>query len=660
MMKYKFAICILLSVVAIGAIARDIDEMDRDAEAYFEKKDFSKAINLWLNILDIDPDNERIQKKIEMIYDLKQKKDISIQKAKINYKLAKKTLMKIRKSEELSSKEIDESMNIIRDKSRIAIRSFITAYRIDPKDPEFIEMKEEMRRLDKEVKAEEEREKLSRELKEKNLRLRSLARKMMKEEKYETALQYWEEILSFLPNDKVAKEGQRSARLAIDNRLKFEKIKSLMASGTQLLKEKKYKKARLEFVQVMNIDPDNGDAKDFIEEIDDKIEEQRNYQAMLLQTEDFYQSGLNNLRNNEFDQAREDFENVIALIEDYKDAKRRLASIDRLRKEYEERVKAAKLQRITREFQNGLIALSEGRYKDAISAFEITLSLDSENALAKKYIARAKDAQQLIEEETVDENSPYFDIINSLIVSGKYLYEKGRYVESRNKWNQILKLFPKNKIATEYALRIDLKLNPGAYKIFADRLIREGKKFLKNRNYSAALKKFEMIKSISEEYPRIDEMIAKAKAGIREKGSVIALSARRTGPITPALRKEINRRYRLGITYFRRGGKNNIEKALAQFRWIVQRDPNHIKSIISVNKIEAQLRIGTSTVKTRRKRLTDKQIRLARKYYYRGINYYSNNDFKKAIIEWRKVLAIDPYNVKAKNNIRKVLVYIGR
>ncbi len=58
--------------------------------------------------------------------------------------------------------------------------------------------------------------------------------------------------------------------------------------------------------------------------------------------------------------------------------------------------------------------------------------------------------------------------------------------------------------------------------------------------------------------------------------------------------------------------------------------------------------------------LTAKQRELVNKYYYNGINYYTNNNFQKAIEEWRKVLAIDPGNVKARNNIRKVLAFMER
>jgi len=49
-----------------------------------------------------------------------------------------------------------------------------------------------------------------------------------------------------------------------------------------------------------------------------------------------------------------------------------------------------------------------------------------------------------------------------------------------------------------------------------------------------------------------------------------------------------------------------------------------------------------------------------RKHYFSGINYYSNNDFNRAIAEWRKVLAIDPNHAKAQNNIRRCLALMGQ
>ena len=83
---------------------------------------------------------------------------------------------------------------------------------------------------------------------------------------------------------------------------------------------------------------------------------------------------------------------------------------------------------------------------------------------------------------------------------------------------------------------------------------------------------------------------------------------------------------------------------------------------ININKIEAQLRIsrGGRAESVEKKRLTEKQRQLVRIHYFKGINYYSNNNFNRAIEEWRKVLAIDPTYEKARINIRKCFALIKR
>ena len=83
-------------------------------------------------------------------------------------------------------------------------------------------------------------------------------------------------------------------------------------------------------------------------------------------------------------------------------------------------------------------------------------------------------------------------------------------------------------------------------------------------------------------------------------------------------------------------------------------------ALIYINKIEAQLRVGSPVVSKTIKKLTSKQKRLVKVHYFKGINYYFNNSFDRAISEWRKVLAIDPAHEKAKLNIRKCLVLLKR
>jgi tetratricopeptide (TPR) repeat protein len=92
----------------------------------------------------------------------------------------------------------------------------------------------------------------------------------------------------------------------------------------------------------------------------------------------------------------------------------------------------------------------------------------------------------------------------------------------------------------------------------------------------------------------------------------------------------------------------------------VQNDPGNIKAIIAVNKIEAQIRGGSSVAGTSGRKLSPEQEARVRRYYNSGINYYQNNEYSKAIAEWRKVLIIDPRNEKARSNIIKTTELLGR
>ena len=298
---------------------------------------------------------------------------------------------------------------------------------------------------------------------------------------------------------------------------------------------------------------------------------------------------------------------MLALIENYKDTAARLATIDRLKKEYEEQQRVARLKTIDVQFEKGLIALNDAKYKDAIASFEEVLVLDPNNDLAKKYIQTAKEAQDQIEEETVTEDSPYYSIVNSLAVSGKVLYDKGDYSESRRRWEKILDLFPKNRLATEYLLKCNIRINPQAFNEFSERYIAEGRTLLKDKNFRLALQKFEMIKSIQANYPGIDGLIANARAGIGTKPA-----ANVNVPL-----EEIERRTRLGIDYYRKGGEDNMKLALQQFKWINANDPDNTNALIYMNKIESQLRVEAGEPEAVQK-LNPRQQRLVTHILYQG------------------------------------------
>jgi tetratricopeptide (TPR) repeat protein len=650
---YKKFLALLTAVMFFSPLpifTQSTKEMDRQAQEYFDNKEFSKAVALWLNMLDIDPNNMDIQKKVEFLYEMKQKKDLELEKSKMNYKLAKKEIIK-NFAKDVSYEDAEENLAASRETAKIAFDSFIIAYRIDPKDSDMQLIRDDMQKLEKLLASEDKRLALSKEQRERAKALTLLAVAAMDEARYQDALGHLKEILTFMPENIDAIEGKRQAEIAIDNIIRYESIKKFMASGRSYFELNDFKLARQDFMNVLQLDPENNAAQDYIEKIDEILNSKKKYEQRLREAETFYVSALKNLRENRFNEARDELENVITLIANYKDARERLAGIPKLKAEFDRKERERRLRQINEEFQNGLIALADLRYQDAISAFENTLKLDPGNKLAPFYIQRAKDAQKLVEEEVVDENSTYFDLVNPLVVSGKRLFEAKRYEESKKRWNQILELFPSNRIANEYNFKCELRLNPAAGDAIIKKMVTDGEDLLKKKEYRNAYRKFELVKSINPDYPDIQNLLKKAEREQSFTGSAL---------LTQEEKSDLDRRYNLGMAYYQKGGDDNIKKALVELRWVASKDPNNIKAVVAVNKIESQSRAGISAAKGEGSKLTPEQEALVRKYYYSGINYYSNNDFKRAIAEWRKVIAIDPGHTRAKNNIRKCLALLGQ
>jgi len=545
-------------------------------------------------------------------------------------------------------------------KSEEAVRNFIIAYRIDPNDPELQPLRNRVTRLRNEIDIEIERQRLSRENRQKYEEYRRRAVEFRNAKDFENAIIWYDKMLAVFPNDTIAKQGKYESNLALQSRLKYEKIRQYLDKGIELFDAGDYANALNEFREVVRIDPGNPDADSYIAKIDEKLEAQYDLERRRTQTEQFYQSGNRNIASYNFDDAREDYETVLSLIDNYKDTKARLAGIDQQKSEYQERMKKETLEKINQEFQNGLLYLTQSEYREAISSFEKILEYDPKNELAPRYIATAKEALELERQDIIDPESPYYELVRSLEYSGKLYFEAGQYNRSLEQWERILKLFPNNALATEYLLKCQLKLNPDIFHRFAREQIEQGKKLVEQKQYQRALRKFEIIKSISPGYPQIDELIASTNETKPKIPEVITAAVVRTPlpPNTPrAAPAEIQRRYDLGMSYFRQGGRDNIMNALREFRWVAQNDPENVRAIININNIESQLRLGAAAQSApARKTLSDNEKELVRKYYLNGINYYTSNKFPEAITEWRKVLSIDPDHQKAKNNIRKCLL----
>jgi tetratricopeptide (TPR) repeat protein len=633
---------VLFASVNMQLSAESVADIDVRAQRFYSEKKFAEAIREWLSALDIDPLNEKIQQKIEMVYEEKHRKNLALQRSKMMMR-------------ETSAKAETAPITEVERGTKDAVDNFVIAYRIDPNDPELKTLRPKMEKFQQEMLVELEKKRRSEEDKRKYALAIAAAKTFMDQEKYAEALVQWKAALEVFEDDPTAKEGQRKAELAISNRLKFEQIKSYLVKGADLFKLKKYNEAIIEYKQVLVLDPKNDEAETGISRIEDILDGQRTAERKRQQAEKFYQDALDDIANNRFNEARDNFENALSLVPKYKDAEARIQSLKKLRDDYAERLRRNKLAEMNREFENGLIYFGDGRYREALSSFERAVVLDPQNTRAASYLEKTKEALREKQEEEIDQSSPYYDLVSSLIVSGKDLFDKGRFVESRERWDQIRSLFPNNRIALEYILKCDLKLDRDRFTDIAARLIEDGKASLEKRDFKKALSRFQLIKSIDAQYPGIDPLLASASARVKQPGRPAGANIQQLSP------EEVERRYQQALNIYKQGGEANSKNALDRLRFLSQADPENTKVIIATNKIENEIRNSkpADDIQTGPK-LTDNQKRLVTEYYVKGLNFYSSNSFDKAIEEWRKVLAIDPTHVKAKSNIRKTLEILKR
>ena len=529
-----------------------------------------------------------------------------------------------------------------------ALGNFVTAYRIDPNDPELVRLRDQMKILEEDLRNELNKRRISEEKIRQYNEFITIARGFVEQEKYEESIPEWKKALGIMPQDVYAKEELRKAELAVSNRIKFEKIKALLASGRAFFDAKKYPDSLGEYKQVISLDPKNRDALNYIARIEKLSYEIETSAKKRIQAEQFYQSGLSNVNSYDFDSALDDFNNTASLIPDYKDVQSRIKSIPQLKKNFSDKLLRDKLVEIDKEFNNGLFHYSQANYSEALISFERTLQLDPNNETAIGFARRVKEALKQQQEEVIDESSPYYDLVSSLIANGKILYAKGKYAESEENWRKILNLFPQNVIAAQYLARCQIKTDPRRFKEYTDKLAAEGRDLLDKKDNARALKKFEILKSVNPEYPDIANLIALASRKPVRQPADVNLTA------TP---QEIQDRYNAALAYYNRGGAANLRNARDNFKWVVDRDPENTKAIVALNRVEAELRASGSTVPVK-KALTAEQEARVRELYFRGINYYSANRYQDAIAEWRKVLAIDPNHEKAKNNIRQTLILL--
>jgi len=459
------------------------------------------------------------------------------------------------------------------------------------------------------------------------------AREYHNKEQYFEAIQEWSKVLMIDPNNIEAQEGLKKDQELLKLQQLKEKINELIAKGIEKYMNQEYENAKNIFLEVLKLDPNNATAKDYLNKIEEALSKLHQLKSIENESEKHFIIGLNYFNNQLYEKALSEFDIALDINPNHQKAleykNKTLEILQKLKEKENEKV-----QKLLSE---GIYNYKIGEYSIAVEKFNQVLNIDPENEYAKEYLKLALQALQLQKDAEVTEDSPYYIIIKNLENEGvKYLNQKN-YQLALHFFQQIKDLFPLNKLANKYILKIMYETDKINTKNILDKHFEEGKTAYNNKNYLKALYEFELVKEIEPNYPEIDNYIKLSKnpPSVNEK--------------------EISKHYNMGLYYY---SQNNYEEAIKEWKKCIELDRSPLSNkylsecLANITKAEYKLTASKKII-TASKTEKSENEKLINKYYYLGVAYYTSGDYKKAYEEWQKVLKINPYHSQTLINIEK-------
>lgn len=286
--------------------------------------------------------------------------------------------------------------------------------------------------------AEEERVLIQKTFDQRVQALRKRAQEMEAAGDYPGALAQWQAVLEFVPDDPQAVASASAARERVlqaqaaqvrdvENQAV---IRTRFAAGLDRYNANDFLGARPEWEAVLEIDPDNADARDYLNKTNAKIDEiVRVHQANAKRHEDA----------GRLTEAVAEWNNVQQYRPDDPTAK---AAITRIRGRIESVTQdysaTQRKLRIVTLYNDALNAYNAGRYQEAMTGLRELLQLQPDHADAKKLQALAK-------RRTTPLNDTEKARIRELYLAGMQAFSKDDYAGAIAQWQKILEIDPTNQ-----------------------------------------------------------------------------------------------------------------------------------------------------------------------------------------------------------------------
>ncbi len=256
---------------------------------------------------------------------------------------------------------------------------------------------------------------------------------------------------------------------AFEKNLIFEKIDNYFLKGKRYYRKKDYVRANKTFNDVLVLDPDHKEAKEYLGMISSTVKD--------IKVETYLEKGKNLLEDDKLLKSKEEFENILSLFPGHPQAK---AYLEKLKdKIVVEKQKMADIM-----FSDGLEYYKKKQYEEAIVLWRKIRTIKPEHKDSMDFIAMAEaKLDEIKKEKEIEVLARKYRDADILYEKGLKLYERQRYDRALKTIEEVLELNPGHEKAGELIKKVSRKLSA--------QYCAEGEELLEEGSVEEALEKLE-------------------------------------------------------------------------------------------------------------------------------------------------------------------------
>lgn len=458
-----------------------LEQYIEEGKALYEKGNYQGALEKWTEALKIDPWNSEVKNLIDDVL-----KKISNFSDELN-----------RGFNYLDNNELDKAKKIFDKLSK----------EINPEDKKNYELLVKGIALLKEAEKKKEFENLLKK-----------GDSYLNKKEIDLAEETFNEAQKLFPTDeRLAKRFQKIEKIKEEIK-KEERIAQLKSRARELFDQNKFQESKARWEEVLSLKPGDEEAMLYISKINFKEKEK---ERILALGKSYFDTGVNLYKQGRYNEAMDQFENSIAVGYQIEASQKYIDSIKEKLFEIEKKKNEDRVEKIAKYLKEGIKLYNLNKFREALKVLNDGLKLDPDNTQVKEYIVIVSIALKRQEEKRVPMTSPFYPLVENLKRLAKNAYEKGNYTDAIKYYEEILLIFPFNEYAKLNLTKVLKKTDPELASDILSNMIKEAEDLLCKGKKRESLEKLKTVLDVDPNNKKAGLLYRKLKSEMEASKKIV-------------------------------------------------------------------------------------------------------------------------------------------